>query len=109
MLYGWVNKTKEMFAHLVPMGTPFALINFMVIIERVSNVIRPITLSVRLAANMIAGHLLIVLLGSAVTIKLWSVCFGVISLGLLFLLETAVAFIQAYVFIVLVGLYSAEI
>nr|YP_001427346.1 ATP synthase F0 subunit 6 [Mesobuthus martensii]ABC71910.1 ATP synthase F0 subunit 6 [Mesobuthus martensii] len=109
MLYGWVNKTKEMFAHLVPMGTPFALMNFMVIIESVSNVIRPITLPVRLAANMIAGHLLIVLLGSAVTIKLWSVCFGVISLGLLFLLETAVAFIQAYVFMVLVGLYSAEI
>nr|QRG01716.1 ATP synthase F0 subunit 6 [Mesobuthus martensii] len=109
MFYGWVNKTSEMFAHLVPMGTPFALMNFMVIIESVSNVIRPITLSVRLAANMIAGHLLIVLLGSAVTIKLWSVCFGVISLGLLFLLETAVAFIQAYVFMVLVGLYSAEI
>nr|YP_010713298.1 ATP synthase F0 subunit 6 [Mesobuthus eupeus]WDA95761.1 ATP synthase F0 subunit 6 [Mesobuthus eupeus] len=109
MIYGWVNKTKEMFAHLVPLGTPFALMNFMVIIESVSNVIRPVTLSVRLAANMIAGHLLIVLLGSAVSISIWSVCFGVFSLGLLFLLETAVAFIQSYVFMVLVGLYSAEV
>nr|YP_001936215.1 ATP synthase F0 subunit 6 [Buthus occitanus]ACA66069.1 ATP synthase subunit 6 [Buthus occitanus] len=109
LIFGWVNKTKEMFAHLVPMGTPFALMNFMVLIETVSNLIRPITLSVRLAANMIAGHLLIVLLGSAVTVKIWSLCFGLFSLSLLFLLESAVAFIQSYVFMILVGLYSAEV
>nr|CAG30056.1 ATP synthase subunit 6 [Mesobuthus gibbosus] len=108
MLYGWLNSTKEMFAHLVPLGTPFALMNFMVVIETVSNIIRPITLSVRWRL-MIAGHLLMVLLGSAVTVGFWSISFGVFSLGLLFLLETAVAFIQSYVFMVLVGLYSAEI
>lgn len=48
-------------AHLVPTGTPPLLIPFMVIIELVRRVIRPLTLAVRLAANMVAGHLLLVL------------------------------------------------
>lgn len=53
-----------MLAHLVPLGTPGVLIPFIVLIETISNVIRPGTLAVRLAANMIAGHLLLVLLGN---------------------------------------------
>uniref|UniRef100_A0A2I9LP53 ATP synthase subunit a n=1 Tax=Centruroides hentzi TaxID=88313 RepID=A0A2I9LP53_9SCOR len=109
MLFGWVNKTRYMFAHLVPLGTPVVLMGFMVLIETVSNLIRPITLSVRLAANMIAGHLLIVLLGSAITLSGVMLVCGVSALSLLLLLELAVAFIQSYVFMVLVGLYSAEI
>lgn len=44
-----------MFAHLVPQGTPGALIPFIVLIETIRNVIRPGTLAVRLAANIIAG------------------------------------------------------
>jgi len=46
------------------LGTPSGLIPVIVIIETVRNIIRPITLSVRLAANMVAGHLLLALLGS---------------------------------------------
>nr|AKI32207.1 ATP synthase F0 subunit 6 [Lethocerus indicus] len=51
MLFGWVNKTQEMFAHLMPVGTPPALMPFMVIIETISNLIRPGALAVRLTAN----------------------------------------------------------
>ncbi len=51
-----------MLAHLVPLETPDIVIPFTVLIETVSNVIRPGTLAVLLAANMIAGHLLLVLL-----------------------------------------------
>merc|ERR1712168_1564177 len=57
---------NNLFAHLVPKGTPGFLIPIIVIIETVSNIIRPLTLSIRLAANIVAGHLLLTLLGSQI-------------------------------------------
>nr|VFU78763.1 ATP synthase 6 [Proasellus cantabricus] len=108
--YGWVNKFKSMMAHLVPSGTPSILVPFMVIIETVSSLIRPITLAVRLAANMIAGHLLMALLSNYASIFNTSLMLVVVSSQILLLiLETAVAVIQAYVFMVLSVLYVSEI
>nr|VFU78906.1 ATP synthase 6 [Proasellus meridianus] len=108
--YGWVNKFKDMMAHLVPSGTPSILIPFMVIIETVSSLIRPLTLAVRLAANMIAGHLLMALLSNYASIFSSSMIFVVVSSQILLLvLEAAVAVIQAYVFMVLSVLYVSEI
>nr|VFU78829.1 ATP synthase 6 [Proasellus ortizi] len=108
--YGWANKFKDMMAHLVPNGTPSILIPFMVVIETVSSLIRPLTLAVRLAANMIAGHLLMVLLSNYASIFSPSMTLTVIlSQILLLILETAVAVIQAYVFMVLSVLYVSEI
>nr|YP_003359514.1 ATP synthase F0 subunit 6 [Gandalfus yunohana]ACC62348.1 ATP synthase F0 subunit 6 [Gandalfus yunohana] len=110
MIFGWVNHTKHMFAHLVPQGTPFALMPFMVLIETISNIIRPGTLAVRLAANMIAGHLLLTLLGSTGPSLSSSILFILIfSQILLLILESAVAIIQSYVFAVLSTLYTSEI
>merc|ERR1712203_1291286 len=63
ILFSMKNQYNRLFAHLVPTGTPGALIPVIVIIETVSNVIRPWTLSIRLA-NIVAGHLLLTLLGS---------------------------------------------
>nr|QOL00521.1 ATP synthase F0 subunit 6 [Rhinopodisma eminifrontus] len=110
MLFGWINHTNHMFTHLVPQGTPPALMSFMVLIETISNVIRPGTLAVRLAANMIAGHLLLTLLGNTGP----SMAMNLISLlifgqMLLLILESAVAMIQAYVFSILSTLYSSEV
>nr|VFU78762.1 ATP synthase 6 [Bragasellus molinai] len=108
--YGWFNKFKYMMAHLVPNSTPAILIPFMVLIESVSSLIRPLTLAVRLAANMIAGHLLIALLSNYASIFSTSMIFTVtMSQILLLILETAVAVIQAYVFMVLSILYISEI
>nr|VFU78856.1 ATP synthase 6 [Proasellus solanasi] len=108
--YGWINKFKDMMAHLVPNSTPPLLIPFMVIIETVSSLIRPLTLAVRLAANMIAGHLLMALLSNYATIFSSSMVMVVVSSQILLLmLETAVAVIQAYVFMVLSILYVSEI
>nr|UAA82773.1 ATP synthase F0 subunit 6 [Seira dowlingi] len=110
MLFGWIKQTLYMFAHLVPQSTPTLLMPFMVLIESISNIIRPLTLSVRLMANMVAGHLLMTLLGNqtatASNIILLSLIFTQI---LLLTLESAVALIQAYVFAVLTTLYSSEI
>uniref|UniRef100_UPI0030028C46 ATP synthase F0 subunit 6 n=1 Tax=Mesyatsia karakorum TaxID=3111802 RepID=UPI0030028C46 len=110
MIYGWINNTQHMFAHLVPQGTPAVLMPFMVCIETISNIIRPGTLAVRLAANMIAGHLLLTLLGNTGP----SLAYSILSLLIvaqiaLLVLEAAVAMIQAYVFAVLSTLYSSEV
>jgi F-type H+-transporting ATPase subunit a len=83
---------------------------FIVCIETIRNIIRPGTLAVRLTANIIAGHLLITLLGntrSSITTPLVSIL--IITQCLLLLLESAVAIIQSYVFTVLSTLYSREI
>jgi F-type H+-transporting ATPase subunit a len=66
IIFRIINNITDFLAHLVPIGTPAALIPFIVIIEIIRNIIRPITLSVRLAANIIAGHLLLTLLGNQI-------------------------------------------
>nr|QQQ88689.1 ATP synthase F0 subunit 6 [Hyalella longipalma] len=109
MFYGWVNNRSNLLVHLIPQGTPSGLMPFMVIIETISNIIRPGTLAVRLSANMIAGHLLLSLLSSAFsTSPLLGLPFLLSAEFMLMGLETAVAFIQSYVFSVLLTLYVAE-
>nr|YP_009364879.1 ATP synthase F0 subunit 6 [Aiolopus thalassinus]ARJ31501.1 ATP synthase F0 subunit 6 [Aiolopus thalassinus] len=110
MLFGWINNTNHMFTHLVPQGTPTALMSFMVLIETISNIIRPGTLAIRLAANMIAGHLLLTLLGNTGPSLLMSfMLILIIGQTTLLILELAVAIIQAYVFSILSTLYSSEV
>nr|YP_010535102.1 ATP synthase F0 subunit 6 [Aelia sibirica]UYA97069.1 ATP synthase F0 subunit 6 [Aelia sibirica] len=110
MIYGWTQNTNSMFAHLVPNGTPSALMPFMVLIETISNIIRPGSLAVRLTANMIAGHLLMSLLGNK-SMNISNSMLGLIVAVqiMLMMFEAAVAIIQAYVFSVLTTLYSSEV
>lgn len=110
IIYGWLNHTQHIFAHLVPQGTPGVLIPFIVCIETISNIIRPGTLAVRLTANIIAGHLLITLLGNTGP-SLSSIIIVILLIVqiLLLILESAVAIIQSYVFAVLRTLYSSEV
>merc|ERR1712108_79836 len=98
-------------AHLVPAGSPYGLMPLIVIIELLRSVIRPIRLSVRLVANIVAGHLLITLLRSPVTPETSALVFitAIFGLSLLRCLETAVALIQAYVFRVLSTIYVREV
>nr|YP_010586021.1 ATP synthase F0 subunit 6 [Anisocentropus maculatus]UZZ43757.1 ATP synthase F0 subunit 6 [Anisocentropus maculatus] len=110
MIFGWLNNTNHMFIHLLPQNTPNLLMPFMVMIESISILIRPITLSVRLMANMIAGHLLITLMSkTGIKMSLLMVNFLILSQVLLLTLESAVAIIQAYVFSILSNLYSNEV
>lgn len=110
LLYGWINHTQHIFAHLVPQGTPSVLIPFIVCIETISNIIRPGTLAIRLTANIIAGHLLITLIGNTGTsLSHLLVRILIISQLALLTLESAVSIIQSYVFAVLRTLYSREV
>merc|ERR1712029_689478 len=84
---------NNLFAHLVPKGTPGFLIPIMVIIETVSNIIRPLTLLGSQISNISFTIFLLLFF----------------SLYLLLLLEVAVACIQSYVFIILNSLYLNEL
>nr|AII02472.1 ATP synthase F0 subunit 6 [Astrotischeria sp. MJT-2014] len=110
MIYGWLNNSQHMFTHLIPQGTPSILMPFMVMIETISNIIRPGTLAVRLTANMIAGHLLMTLLGNTGSSFQTQLIFILILIQtLLLILESAVAIIQSYVISILATLYSSEV
>ena len=88
---------------LVPPGVPKIMIPLMVPIEIISMLARPISLAVRLFANMTAGHtVLAVLFGLAMTGPLW---LGWLPFGFTIVingLEIAIAFIQAYIFTTLI-------
>merc|ERR1711952_478321 len=110
MIVSIVFQYNRLLAHLVPLGTPTWVMPIIVIIETVRNIIRPITLSIRLAANIVAGHLLLTLLGSqGPRLRLINLIFLIIGLYLLLLLEVAVACIQSYVFTILSSLYLNEL
>lgn len=110
ILYGWINNTILIFAHIVPQGTPPLLIPFIVCIETISNIIRPGTLAIRLSANIIAGHLLITLLGNiGPSISIFILNFLIVIQIILLILELAVSIIQSYVFVILSTLYSREV
>nr|ACF04911.1 ATP synthase F0 subunit 6 [Calyptraea chinensis] len=99
-------------ASLLPMGAPAALNPFLVVIETVSILVRSITLSVRLTANMSAGHIVLTLIGnylcSSVFISLIS-CIMLIFIQVFYtIFEFGISVIQAYIFCLLVTLYSDE-
>lgn len=81
----------------------------MVLIETISLIIRPLTLAVRLAANIIAGHMIL----SLIRIRAFnsSIVFisSLLAEAIILLLELAVAIIQPYVFFILLTLYSQEV
>jgi len=111
IIYTIFNYFKILLAHLTPLGTPFTLIPFIVIIESIRLIIRPITLAIRLTANIIAGHLLLSLLGSSGQLINNIIIIPILFFSqiLLFLLEISVALIQSYVFSILSTLYRREI
>jgi F-type H+-transporting ATPase subunit a len=100
--------------NLFPPGVPAPLYVLLTPIEFLSTfVLRPITLTIRLMANMMSGHFLLVLFYAGATYLLfhaaaWLKPFGVVSAGLGFvfvLFEMLVEFLQAYIFTLLVAVY----
>ncbi len=113
IISGAVYSPSSAAARLLPGGAPSALNPFLVIVETVSLCVRPITLSVRLAANMRAGHIVLGLIGGYLSeaifiyprvalVRLIGVQVGY------FLFEVGVSLIQAYIFFLLLVLYSDD-
>nr|YP_009917235.1 ATP synthase F0 subunit 6 [Eucidaris tribuloides]QEF30095.1 ATP synthase subunit 6 [Eucidaris tribuloides] len=110
-ILGFYIAFNSRLSHLVPQGTPSTLIPLMVGIETVSLFAQPVALGLRLAANLTAGHLLIFLLSTATWLLASKPIVSLtifIILALLFILEIAVACIQAYVFTALVHFYLQQ-
>lgn len=110
IIFGWINQTQHILAHLIPEGTPTILTPFIACIETIRNIVRPGSLAIRLMANIIAGHLIISLLGNNIlstTTQIIPIIFSAQLILMLF--ETAVSVIQAYVFSILRTLYTREV
>jgi F-type H+-transporting ATPase subunit a len=104
-LIGLARHGLHFFSFFAPKGMPLALQLILIPIEVLSYVIRPMTLSVRLFANMMAGHtMLLIFSGFVVALGI----LGVFPLALnifFILLELLVAVLQAYVFTILTCIY----
>ena len=93
---------------MCPFGAPLALRWFLSIVEVIRLCLRPITLSVRLAANMSAGHVVLGLIGGSMSLSVVRAA-TLIPVGVGYLLfELMVCFIQGFVFYLLRALYFDE-
>ena len=96
-------------AGLIPAGVTGPIVPFMFVLEVLSNIMRLLSLSVRLFANILAGHLIILFMGGALVVLLGIEALGVVTLPLgiaLFLFEVGlVATLQAFIFATLTAIY----
>lgn len=104
-ILGFVKHGLHFFSFFLPPGTPWVMAPLLIPIEVISYLSRPISLSVRLFANMLAGHTLLKVIASFIGVL---GVYGVLPLALVTMLtglEILIAFLQAYVFAILTCLY----
>ena len=112
-ILGIKNFRTNFFSMLMPQGAPMGLAPLLVLIETASYLSRALSLGIRLAANLSAGHLLFAILASFAyqmitgDLLLLSI-FPVAIMVFITILEIAVAMIQAYVFCLLTTIYLGD-
>jgi F-type H+-transporting ATPase subunit a len=123
LVYGFGKHGLGFFKLFVPSGVHWAMALFLAPIEFISFAVRPITLSLRLFGNMMAGHVMVYLFASFIVgLGLFAAAHGgasnlfyagsALSLAMvvaIFLLELVVAFVQAFVFAALSCIYLNEV
>ena len=98
----------KFFGLFVPKGVPMLMLPLMIPIEIISYLSRPISLSVRLFANMMAGHTMLkIFAGFIVPLGIFGIAPLMVDVALT-ALEVLIAFLQAYVFTILTCLYLNE-
>jgi len=113
IIIGILNNRSKFFLLFYPSNVPAFLLVFLILIEILSFMIRPLSLAIRLFANMLAGHTLLNIFGAFayfisnnyIYLFLLSFLFCV----LITFLEVGVSIIQSYVFIVLLAIYISDI
>ena len=119
---GFIKNGLKFFTLFVPKGVPIFILPMMVLIEVISFIVRPLTLSMRLFGNMIGGHVVMNIFASFVVgLGLFAMTGGIAALGFvgsgvslalvvaLTGLELIVAFLQAFVFAALACVYLNEV
>ena len=111
-LIALIKHGLHFFSFFVPAGAPKVLIPFLVLIEVISYFVRPVSLSVRLFANMLAGHTMLkvfgglaVMIASAGGFFVAGSLLPLVAIIGLTGLEILVAVLQAYVFTILTCMY----
>ncbi|MGE0753822.1 MAG: F0F1 ATP synthase subunit A [Alphaproteobacteria bacterium] len=103
-LIGFINHGAHFLSLFLPAGTPWWMMPLMIVIELVSYMARPVSLSIRLAANMLAGHLLLKIVAGFVMIG----ALGIFPFAFLLIFtgfEIFIACLQAYIFALLTCIY----
>lgn len=107
-LLGFIRQGWGFMRIFLPAGTPWYMAPFMIVIELISYLSRPISLSVRLFANMVAGHAMLKVFASfVISMGLLGVIPFAINVALIGF-ELLVAILQAYVFSVLSCIYLRD-
>lgn len=106
-IFLWIIKTKfvEQLAHITPINSPILLRFVLVFIETISKLIQPLTLRLRLTANIIAGHMIITLISSFINSSLIRSIGCFVVLLIITVLEIGVCVVQSYIFVYLLYLY----
>jgi F-type H+-transporting ATPase subunit a len=118
LIIGFAKHGLGFFKLFVPSGVPWPVLPFVIVIEFVSFLLRPVTLTLRLFGNMMGGHVALkvfagfVVVGVGGAVGLLGIPIALLSMGMtvgLTALEFLVAFLQAFVFAVLTCIYLNDV
>lgn len=114
-LFGVAKHGLKFFLLFFPKGSPLPLIPLLVVIEILSYLLRTLSLSIRLFANMMAGHTLMFILSSFMIsffslgfLGLFPAFLNFMLLFAIFCLEMGIACLQSYVFVILLSIYLRD-
>lgn len=106
--FGLYHNFKGIVAHILPYGAPTGLILFLPLVEIFSQIIRPLTLTIRFATNISAGHIMIFMFSYFSILSSALAPFLYVVLVVLLVIEVFIAFLQSYIFLTLLSLYFRE-
>ena len=103
-----LTQLKDFMAHMLPYGSPLGLMLFLPLVEIFSQLIRPMTLIIRLRTNLSRGHIMIYMFSYFTLLSSSLSPFIYVVLYALFILELCISILQAYIFVSLISLYISE-
>jgi len=106
---GFICHGPSHIKHIVPAGIPMVMVLFMFVLELISQLARPLSLSIRLFANLFAGHqVLLIFLGLIASAAPFIKLLPFAGVVLLSMFEIFVSFIQAFIFTYLASFYISD-